>query len=74
MERRTSIVGRMLAEMDADPDVEALRRRGEAAVTANELRAIDGAWTAAVLRALWRVAATDRAAEAEAPPAGTPQR
>jgi hypothetical protein len=78
MERRTSLVGRMLAELDADPDVDALRRRGEAAATERELRALDGAWTAAVLRALWRVAAADRAAvaAAAAPPAaeGAPQR
>ncbi len=77
MERRTSLVGRMLAELEIDPDVDALRRRGEAAATERELRALDGAWTAAVLRALWRVAVTDRAAVAADTPAaaeGAPQR
>ena len=55
MGRRTSFVGRMLAEMDADPVVDALRHRGEAAAEC-ELRAMRGAWTAAALRAAARAA------------------
>jgi hypothetical protein len=67
----------MLAELDADPAVAALRRRGGAAATESEWRAVEGAWTAAVLRALWRVAIARGAAataDGAAPSAGAPQR
>jgi chorismate-pyruvate lyase len=56
MKRRIPSIGRMLAEMDADPAVDALRRRGEAATTECEFRAARGAWTAAVLSAASRAA------------------
>lgn len=57
MDRNDSLTGRMLAELDADPAAGALRRRGGEAATEGELRAMRGAWAAAVLRALWRAAA-----------------
>lgn len=56
MDRDDSLTGRMLAELDADPDAGALRRRGGEAATETEWRAMRGAWVAAVLRALWRAA------------------
>ena len=56
MEHNDSFVGLMLAELDADPAVAALRGAG-GATPEGEFRATRGAWTAAVLRALWRTAA-----------------
>lgn len=60
MDRHAPLAGRMLAELDADPAVAALRRRG-ATATAGEFRAMRGGWAAAVLRALWRGAFAGRA-------------
>ena len=74
MERDTSLVGRMMAELEADPVADALRRRGGDAATECELRAMKGAWVAAVLRALRRAAAGDRGAAGAARSAGAPQR
>ncbi len=54
-DRRSSLVGRVLAELDADPAANALRDRC-AAATPGEIRALRGEWTAAVLRAVWRAA------------------
>ena len=56
MGRNDSLTGRMLAELDADPAANALRRRGGEAATEGEWRAMRGAWAAAVLRALRRAA------------------
>ncbi len=52
-DRWASLVGRVLAELDADPAANALRDRC-AAATPGEIRALRGEWTAAVVRAVWR--------------------
>jgi hypothetical protein len=57
MDRRTFVAERMLAEMDADPAVAALRRRCAESSTEAEFRATRSAWTAAVLCAVWRAMA-----------------
>lgn len=64
MDRNDSLSVRALAELDADPIAAALRRRGAEAITECELRAMRGAWAAAVLRALWRAAVAGRAGAA----------
>jgi hypothetical protein len=71
MDRRASLIGRTLAELDADPAADAVRRRCAAAATEGEFRAMRGAWTAAVLRAFWRAAVAGRAGSVRA--AGAPR-
>lgn len=72
MERDTSLVARMLAELEADPATDALRRRGGGA-TECELRAMKGAWVTAALRAVRRATAGGRKAAGAARPAGAAQ-
>ena len=59
MDHHPSFIGRLLSELDADPAVAALRRRCADATQEGEFRVLRGAWTAAVLRALWRTASAD---------------
>lgn len=64
MGRQPSFVEQFLSELDADPAVAALRRGCAEASKESEFRAARCAWTATVLRALWRTAITDGAAPA----------
>ena len=71
MSQNSSLAARVLAELDADPGLAALRRRAGAAATPEcEFRALRGAWAAAVLRAATRAAVAALAAAVASRPAG----